>query len=112
MEWGFSWLLSFVNAFWDSFVGVVTWMVDGGMWVCKAAVWYVLEGFYAAILAFLATINFTNIAASTALAWSGMPSQLCYCVANSGIAAGLAVISSGWAIRLLLNLIPGVFTRV
>jgi hypothetical protein len=36
MTWGFSWLLSFVNAFWTVFIDLIKWTIDGGLYVLKA----------------------------------------------------------------------------
>jgi hypothetical protein len=77
-----------------------------------AFIYFVFDGFYSAILAFMATVSFVNLAGATALAWTGLPPQVCWCIGQCGLPAGLAVISSAMTIRLLLNLIPSWLSRI
>jgi hypothetical protein len=112
MQWGFDWLLSFVNQFWGVIVQIVQWLIQGVIYALQAGLWIIFDGLLTCMQAVIATLNLGNLASNTAAAWGLLPSQVCYLLNQSGISNGLGMIGTGISIRMLLNLIPAAFTRI
>ncbi len=112
MDWGFSWLLTFVNQFWDTIVTIIRWLIDGVIYALQMGLYVVFDGLLTTMQGIIGVLNLGNLAAGTASAWGLLPSQVCYLVAQSGLANGLGMIGTGIAIRMTLNLIPSWVTRI
>ena len=112
MQWGFDWLLSFVNQFWSIIVQVVQWLIQGVIYALQAGLWIIFDGLLTCMQAVISTLNLGNLASNTAAAWGLLPSQVAYLISSTGIANGLGMIGTGIGIRMLLNLIPAAFTRL
>lgn len=72
----------------------------------------ILSGFYTAVLGVISALDFSGFIASSALNFTGLPDALIYLIVQCGIPQGLTIISTALIMRLTLNLIPSVFTRV
>jgi F0F1-type ATP synthase membrane subunit c/vacuolar-type H+-ATPase subunit K len=112
MNWGFDWLLSFVNGFWSVIVQVIQWFVQGIIYAVEAGLYFAWDGILTVIAGLVSGINLGNLATETAAAWGLLPSQVAYLISSTGIANGLGMIGTGIGIRMLLNLIPAAFTRL
>lgn len=112
MQWGFDWLLSFINQFWGVIVQVVQWVIAGIVYAIQAALYIVWDGLLTCMSALIAAVNLGNLATQAAASWGLLPPQVCYLLAQSGIANGLGMIGTGIAVRMTLNLIPSWITRI
>jgi F0F1-type ATP synthase membrane subunit c/vacuolar-type H+-ATPase subunit K len=112
MQWGFDWLLSFVNGFWGYIVQVVQWLVQGIIYAIETGLYFAWDGLLTCMSALISGLNLGNLATQTAAGWGLLPPQLAYLICQSGIANGLGMIGTGVAIRMTLNLIPSWLTRI
>lgn len=112
MDWGFSWLLAFIDSFWSVIVQVVMWFVDGIGYIIKFTCYNVLEGFYTILLSMIQAIDISTIMTNLTMSWGLLPGALGYLLVAVNIPQGLGIIGAAYLIRLGLNLIPSVFTRI
>jgi F0F1-type ATP synthase membrane subunit c/vacuolar-type H+-ATPase subunit K len=112
MQWGFDWLLSFVNQFWAYIVQTIQWLVQGVIYAVEMGLYFIWDGLLTCMSAVISGLNLGNIATQTAAAWGLLPPQLAYLIQQSGVANGLGMIGTGIAIRMTLNLIPAWLTRI
>jgi F0F1-type ATP synthase membrane subunit c/vacuolar-type H+-ATPase subunit K len=112
MQWGFDWLLSFVNQFWSTIVQLVQWLINGFIYAVQAGLYVIWDGVLTTIAGVISGINLGNLAAQAAASWGLLPTQVCYLISQCGIANGLGMIGTGIGIRMLLNLIPSWITRL
>lgn len=112
MEWGFGWLLSFVNAFWGIVANTLVWFYDGVLLALKTGLYWIVDGFFTAVEGLLVGLNLGSIATAMSVSWGLLPAQLAYIVNLIGIANGLSLIGAAMVIRMTLNLIPSWATRI
>lgn len=103
---------NFFDAFWTTLQALFSWMLDGGLLVIKAALYAPFDGFLTIISAFIHAIDFSSIMIVTVIDWASLPPQLIYLINAVGFPQGISIILAALVIRLTLNLIPSVFTRV
>lgn len=112
MQWGFSWLLDFVNRFWSILSQLAIWMVHGVLYAVKMGLWFIWDGILTVLLSIIQSLDFGSWVASISGLWAGLPSGMVYIITQVGIPQGVTMLGYAYAIRLGLNLIPGVFTRI
>ena len=112
MDWGFSWLLNFVDGFFSAIIDILRWCVDGCVWALKSGLYWIFDGLLTTVLAMITSLDFTSYLMDVTGLWSVLPSQVSYLISQTGFTQGLSMISYALTLRLMLNLIPGVFTRV
>lgn len=110
--WGFDWLLSFVNKFWIAIKDTVVWLVDGIVYACKLFLYGVADGFFTLITGLIQAIDCSALVTAMAADYSLLPTQLVWLINAICLSQGLSVIVIGIMIRMSLNLIPAVFTRI
>ncbi len=84
MLWG--WLQSILQFIWDKVLTLVEFMVG--------------------------LVDFQNEMFDMTLTWAGLPTQVIYVLNECALDVCLLILVAALTIRLLLNLIPGAFTRV
>jgi hypothetical protein len=112
VQWGFDWLLSFVNAFWSVIVQVVQWAIQGVIYALQAGLYVIWDGLLTCMSAVITGLSLGSLATHEAAAWGLLPAQVAYLLNQSGISNGLGMIGTGVAIRMALNLIPAWITRL
>lgn len=112
MDWGFSWLLSFVNGFVSMMSDLLRWMGDGVVWAGKELLYLFFDGGLTIVEGVVSGLDLSSIAVSGALTWGVLPSQMIMMVNMCCIPQALAVIVSALGLRMALNLIPSWVTRV
>lgn len=105
-------LLAFFAGFFGYVVDILIWLVDGVKWALGSFLYVLLEGVYAVLLAVVTSLDFTTLIANVTGLWSALPAPFGYIIYNIGITQGCTIIGYALLIRLGLNLIPGIFTRV
>lgn len=109
---GFAALFSWLGTFWDWILTAFKWILDGLGLILKFIFFTIFDGLLTVIEVFLSTIDISSVAVTSAAAWAGLPSQLIWLINAVGLPQGLLLLGSAYLIRLTINLIPGVFTRV
>ncbi|MGD9950068.1 MAG: DUF2523 family protein [Desulfobulbus sp.] len=72
----------------------------------------IFDGLLTVIETTLAAINLSAVVFNYAAAWSHLPDQLIWLINAIGLPQCFAILGAAYLIRLTLNLIPSVFTRV
>jgi hypothetical protein len=72
----------------------------------------VYDGILTTMEGVLAMVDVSTITGAISSSWTGAPALLLWIVGQAGVASAIAIIGYAYGIRMLLNLIPGVFTRV
>lgn len=117
------WLRDYINDFWQSLYGLFLWLVqsffDLLVWLLKGlaeivgwVLYTVFDGLLVAIHGMFSVIDLSAVAFNNALGWSSLPSALVWFIGQIGLSQCFAMVAGTFSIRLLLNLIPGAFTRV
>ena len=104
-----------INFFKDipQFVWDVLGYMFGGLIKTISFVFYVIyDGFLIVTYAFIDAMDFSAVMFNTAAQYSNMPPQLIWLINQVALPQALTYIAAALVIRVSLNLIPGVFTRV
>ena len=105
-------IIAFIDSFFSSLQGVGVWLLNGLLYVLKAAIYFPFDAILSVISAALTAVDVSSILVSASAAWAGMPSQLIWVINAIGIPQGLSILASAYLIRMALNLIPAAFTRI
>lgn len=108
----FSPLMSFINAIGGIISGVLGWMMDAFFKLLWGCLYIVYDGILTTMEGVLAMIDVSSITSALTSSWTGAPALMLWIVSQTGLASAVAIIGYAYGIRMILNLIPGVFTRV
>ncbi len=105
---------------WDDIVnGLASLLKAGFGWVATVLnyiisgfLYTVLSGIFTIITSLINAIDLSTVITTSFANWGLLPTQLVYLINALGIPQGLAMVTYAYIIRLGLNLIPAVFTRV
>lgn len=90
----------------------LTWLLDGALWLLLKGLFLPFEGLLTVISVAFKAIDISSFVASYAMNWAGLPPQLIWLVNAVSIPQGITILISSIGIRMALNLIPAVFTRI
>ncbi len=96
----------------DLLLTPLMWILDGFVYVIGFTLYYVMDGFLLFVYVFLAGLDLSAIAFDFIGQAAGFPSQLLFLLDAIAFPQALTIISGAYLVRFLLNLIPGIFTRV
>ncbi len=102
---GFTALMTFLS-------NILTWALDGILWLLGKAFFIPFDGLLTCISSFFKAIDFSVFPSSYALDWAGMPPQMIWFINAVSLPQGVTIIFLAIGIRMLLNLIPAAFTRI
>jgi hypothetical protein len=88
------------------------WVLDGFVVILQFVVFTILDGLFLVVESIIAAIDLSAVVFNYAAAWSHLPDQLIWLINALGLPQCFTILGSAYLIRLLLNLIPSVFTRV
>lgn len=106
------WLKDFINTCWVSLQEVLSWMLDGIIFLLEHIFFLILDGFLLVIESLFTLIDFSTVVFSSIAQWSSMPTQLIWLINQLALPQCLALVVSALTIRVLLNLIPTWATRI
>ncbi|MDR2549468.1 MAG: hypothetical protein LBD10_04615 [Desulfobulbus sp.] len=109
---GFSALFQWLATFWDWVLTFFKWALDGLLLLLQFLVFTILDGLFTIVETTLAAINLSSVLFNYAASWSSLPPQLVWLINAAGLPQCFALLGAAYMIRLTLNLIPSVFTRV
>jgi hypothetical protein len=112
MVWGFTWLLNFVNNFWSVLKNVGTWLIDGGIYAVKMALYGIVDGLLTVVTAIVAAINVSTLVSNMSADYGLLPPALVYVLNAICLPQGLSIIVAAIGIRMAINLIPAALTRI
>ncbi len=109
---GFAVIISWLRTFWNWVETGFTWILDGFILLVQFVFFTIFDGLLTVIETALAAIDLSSVIFNYAAAWSNMPDQLVWLINAVGLPQCFAILGAAYLIRLTLNLIPSVFTRV
>lgn len=105
-------LFEWLGWFWDKVIAACKWVLDGLILIIQFCVYLIFDGFCIVVEAFFSALDLSEAAFNYAGVWAGLPEQLIWIISKIGLPQGIALLGAAYTVRLTLNLIPGVFTRV
>jgi hypothetical protein len=106
-------LWGFISGFFQEVVSVFIWILDSILNLIGSVFYWIFSGILTVIETTISAISFAEYTTLTAVAnWDLLPTQLIWLLSYLNIGACLSMLAAAYTIRLALNLIPGVFTRV
>lgn len=109
---GIAAILAFFGWFWSMVKYAFTWILDGCKLLFQWIFFTIFDGLCMVVEAFFRALDFSAIAFNYAGAWAGLPDQVVWIITQIGLPQGVALLGGAYMVRLGLNLIPSVFTRV
>lgn len=103
---------SFINSFFSTLQNLLTWVLDGVLYVFKAGFWFILDGVLTAITVFFSLLDVGSHITSIAGYFGLLPTQMIYLIQAIGLPLGLSILLWGMLIRMVINLIPSWITRL
>ena len=109
---GFAVLFNWLGKFWRALEIAFTWALDGFILLLQFVVFTILDGLFSVVETFLSVLDISAIALNYAATWSSLPTQLIWLINAVGLPQCMTLLGAAYLIRLVLNLIPSVFTRI
>lgn len=109
---GFGVTIKWLATFWSWVETGFSWILDGVILLLQFVVFTVLDGLFLVVETTLGAINLSAVIFNYAASWSSLPTQLVWLINAVGLPQCFAILGAAYLIRLTLNLIPSVFTRV
>jgi hypothetical protein len=105
-------VLDFINVFLTMVWNVLTW-VFSALYDLNMAIFQLLfDGFLTIVYGLVSSLSLTSLLVDVAASWGLLDTNSAYLISVSGLPEGLSLIGVAYVIRLLLNLIPSVVTRI
>ena len=109
---GFATIISWLRTFWSWVETVITWTLNGFILLVQFVFFTIFDGLLTVIETALAAIDLSSVLFNYAATWSNLPTQLIWLINAVGLPQCFTILGAAYLIRLTLNLIPSVFTRV
>ena len=109
---GFGVIIGWLRTVWNWVETGFTWILDGFIELLQFVVFTILDGLLSVVETALAAFDLSSVLFNYAAAWSHLPTQLIWLINAVGLPQCMAILGAAYLIRLTLNLIPSVFTRV
>jgi hypothetical protein len=109
---GFGVIIDWLSDFWSWVETGFHWILDGFVILIQFVAYTILDGLFLVIETTLAAVDLSSVIFNYAAAWSSLPEQLVWLINAVGLPQCLAILGAAYLVRLTLNLIPSVFTRV
>lgn len=108
----FAVVIRWLSTFWSWVETGFAWILDGFILLLQFVVFTILDGLFTVVETVLSTLNLSAIALNYAATWSNLPAQLIWLINAVGLPQCLSLLGGAYLIRMVLNLIPSVFTRI
>lgn len=105
-------IFAWIGAFWGYILDAAIWLLDGFLLLLQFVFYCIFDGLLSVVEAFFSTLDLSAVAFSYAAQWSSLPPQTIWLVNQMALPQCVSLLLGAYGIRLLLNLIPGMFTRV
>lgn len=109
---GFQTLFNWLASFWQWVETGFKWVLDGFILLLQFVVFTILDGLFLVVETTLSAVDLSSILFNYAATWSSLPTQLIWLINAVGLPQCFTILGAAYLIRLTLNLIPSVFTRV
>ncbi len=105
-------LWDFIDNFVDILKRLAEWVLDGIIEIISSIFYFMMDAFLLVIEAVFASIHIAESITQSFGQWINLPPQLIWLLNRLNLPVMLSMIAAAITIRLLLNLIPSVATRV
>ncbi|WP_319548099.1 DUF2523 family protein [Desulfogranum marinum] len=105
-------LHTWLSGFWEAIYTGFSWIMDGLLLALEFVFFSIVDGFFTVVETFFATLDLSAVAFNYAAQWSSLPDQVVWLISGVGLPQCLTMLGGAYALRLVLNLIPSVLTRV
>lgn len=102
----------FINSFFTTLQDLLTWVLDGLIFVVKSVFWFILDGVLTAITTFFSLLDIGSHITSLASYFELLPPQLIWLIQAIGLPQGLSILIWAIGIRMAINLLPSWITRL
>lgn len=109
---GFGVIIDWLRTFWSWVETGFLWIIEGFLTLLQFVVFTILDGLFLVVETALGAIDLSSVLFNYAATWSSLPPQLVWLINAVGLPQCLALLGAAYLVRLSLNLIPSVFTRV
>lgn len=109
---GFAVIIGWLRHFWSWVEEGFTWILDGFILLFQFVFFTLLDGVLSIIEGLVGLVDLSTVAFNYAANWSSLPTQMIWFINALGLPQCLTMLGAAYIVRLSLNLIPGVFTRV
>lgn len=109
---GFATLFQWLGKFWGSVITAFSWVLDGLILLVQFVFYTIMDGLFSVVESFLGALDFSALVFNYGATWSSLPTQLIWMINAVGLPQCFALLGAAYVLRLGLNLIPAVFTRV
>ena len=108
----FETIIDWLRSFWENFLLGFEWLLEAFISILQYVFFLLLDGLLSVIETAISAIDLSSVVFNYAATWSNLPTQLIWLINAVGLPQCFALLGSAYLIRLTLNLIPSVFTRV
>ncbi|MHB1014365.1 MAG: hypothetical protein ACYC2W_03675 [Desulfurivibrionaceae bacterium] len=105
-------IIAFVIDFFRLCKELLTWMLDGFLYVLKTVLYLPFDGILTVITSFVSSLDVGQLVFNSASTWGLLPPQMLYVINAVGFPQGLTLVAYAIVIRMTLNLIPAALTRL
>jgi len=92
--------------------GALAWVLDSIVTVLWSVLYFIYDGFLTMLTAVVAAIDVSTLITDMAAQWGLLPDVMVFLVNQCGLPQMIAIIVYAYGIRMALNLIPSVVTRI
>lgn len=91
---------------------VIQWGADAFFLIVKGVIWLTVSGLLQAVQVLFDSFSYSSVAFQWAAGYSAIPPQAIYIMVRIGFPEMLTILAAAYALRLALNIVPGIATRV
>ena len=105
-------LVNFVIDFFRLFKELLSWLLDGVIFIFQEVLYLPFDGILTVITSFVSSLDVGQLVFNSASTWGLLPPQMLYVINAVGFPQGLTIVAYAIVIRMTLNLIPAALTRL
>jgi hypothetical protein len=106
------WIYNFFKSFFDFLIDVLVWVLDAIFYILSEPLYLLFDALLVVVEAIFTLLDLSGLALDSVLDWTSLPDSLVWILGEIDLSQGLTIMVSAMGIRMLINLIPGTFTRV
>jgi hypothetical protein len=105
-------LINFVKSFPDFIWGVIKFALGSWFYIPKLLFFMTFDGFCFVVTTFISGLDLSALAFNNFAEWINLPTQAIYIINQFALPQCVSIIIGAILIRMAINLIPSVFTRL
>lgn len=105
-------LWDFIDNFFDIFKRLADWVLDGIIEIISSILYFIMDALLTVLEAIIGSIDFASSLTTNFAQWANLPDQLIWLLNRLNLNVILTMLAGAVLIRVTLNLIPGLFSRI